>query len=226
MPRRRTERALLAALSAAAESDDGTEELSALFEEHGSVIATSLGMSTLQLQAIQSAPPMDRTVKVRVALRRHRKRRIEAFLERARCSTLEAACALVGTSYWREGHLELDVNIVLGSLLADPARKAIQFEAEGLGTVAVLRSKLKEAARALVFADVRCFVDERGLNFRWGRGGLLLISQDTERFEADAVLIIEFPRPQPRRSLSLVRPSAVAPLPMRVGDVLIELGFF
>jgi len=72
MARPPTERELLATLSAAVESDDGTEELAQLLDDYSNILASSLGMTPTQLESICKAPPMDRTVKVRVALRHFR----------------------------------------------------------------------------------------------------------------------------------------------------------
>jgi len=225
MPRRPSERELLTTLAAAAESDDGIE-LDELVQEHGSTIVSALSMSTAQLQAICTAPPMDRTVNVRVALRRYRKRRAEAQRQQTRGQALEAASTLVSACRWHEDRVELGANVVLGGLLADADRKAIQFEAEGLDSVAILRSKLKEAARALLFSDLRCFINERGLNFRWhgGRGGLVLVSQSVEKLEPGAILKVEFQRPQPKKKPSLVPASPTKPSPSWLGDVLLDFG--
>jgi len=226
MARRPTERELLATLSAAVESDDGDDELNELLQEYAGSIASSLCMTTGQLLAICKAPPMDRTVKIRVALRRFRERHAESLKRQAENLSIAAANMLVGLSRWHEVQVEIDARIVLGTLLADRQRTAIQFCVEGR-CVTVLRDKLKEAGRVLPFSDLCCFIDERGLNFRWhgGRGGLVLVSQSVEKFESSAVLTIEFPRPQPKAKLSLVPPSPITPSASWLGDVLLDLGF-
>jgi len=227
MARRPTERELLATLSAAVESDDGDDELNELLQEYAGSIASSLCMTTGQLLAICKAPPMDRTVKIRVALRRFRERHTESLKRQAENLSIAAANMLVGLSRWHEERVDVDARIVLGTLLADRQRKAIRFCVEGRTGVTVLRDKLKEAARALPFADLCCFIDERGLNLRWhgGRGGLLLVTQNVEKFESSSVLTVEFPRLQPKAKPSLVRPSPMTPSASWLGDVLLDLGF-
>ena len=227
MPRRPTERELLATLSAAAESDDGTAELTALVQEHGGTIAAALGMSLKQLEAICNAPPMDRTVKVRVALRRFRERHAESLKRQAENLSIAAADMLVGLSRWQPERVDIDARIVLGTLLADRQRKAIRFDVEGRSSVTILRDKLKETSRALPFSDLRGFIDARGLNFRWHgeRGGLLLVSQSVEKFETSAILNVEFPRPRPKKKSSLVPVSPISPSPAWLGDVLMDFSF-
>jgi len=226
MPRLPTERELLATLAAAAESDDGTEELNELVQEHGNAIAGALGISTKQLESICKALPMDRTVKVRVALRRFRERHAESLRRQAQNLSIAAADMLVGLSRWHPERVDVDPRIVLGTLLADRQRKAIRFDLEGRSSVIILREKLKEAGRALPFSDLRCFIDDRGLNFHWhgGRGGLVLVSQSVEKFESNAVLTVEFPKPRPKAKPSLVPVSPITPSPAWLGDVLMEFG--
>jgi hypothetical protein len=226
MPRRPTERELLATLSAAAESD-GTEELTVLVQEHGGVIAGALGVSVKQLEAICNAPLMDRTVKIRVALRRFRERHADSLKRQAENLSIAAAHMLVGLSRWYPERVDIDARIVLGTLLADRRRKAIRFEVEERSSVTIMRDKLKETSRALPFADLRSFIDERGLNFRWHgeRGGLLLVSQSVEKFETSAILNVEFPRPRPKKKSSLVPVSPISPSPAWLGDVLMDFSF-
>jgi hypothetical protein len=170
---------------------------------------------------------MDRTVNVRVALRRFRERHAESLKRQAENLSMAAANMLVGLSRWHDERVDLDARIVLGTLLADRQRKAIRFDVEGRSAVTILRDKLKEAGKSLVFSELCCFVDECGLNFRWhgGRGGLVLVTQSVERFESSAVLTVEFPRPQPKAKPSLVRPSPMTPSAAWLGDVLLDLGF-
>jgi len=229
MPRRPCERELLTTLAAAVESDDAEVELAALLEEHGRTIATLLCLSPAQLEAACKAPPMDRTVKVRVALRRARERNAAALRLQAQARSIEAAEILARHARWHAEHVELDHRVVLGTLLADSQRKAIRFDVQGRTCVTVTRAKLKETSRALVFSGLRCFIDERGLNFRWhgGRGGLVLVSQGFPVTDAGAVLTVELQKP---RQLAERTPPAHVPTfrrqtPTWLGDLLLEFGF-
>ncbi len=227
MARRPSERELLGTLVAAVESDDGEEELTALLHEQGGTISALLRLTTAQLEAVVKAPPMTRTVKIRVALRKARERHAAALKLQAEARSTEAADMLASVCRWHNDRVELDTKIVLGTLLAGRQRKAIRFDVEGRSSVTILRDKLKEARRALGFSDLRCFIDERGLNFRWhgGRGGLVLITQSVEKFESGAVLTVEFQKPRPKTKPSLVPPSPIAPSPAWLGDVLLDFGF-
>jgi len=44
---------------------------------------------------------------------------------------------LVGLSRWHDDRVDVDANIVLGTLLADGQRKAIRFDVEGRSSVTV-----------------------------------------------------------------------------------------
>jgi len=229
MARHPSDRELLTTLAAAVESDDADEELAELLKEHVSAIAALLGMSAVQLEAICKTPPMDRTVKVRVALRRVRERNVAALRLQAQARSIEAAEILASHARWYAEHVELDHRVVLGSLLADSQRKAIRFDVQGRTCVTVTRAKLKETSRALVFSGLRCFIDERGLNFRWhgGRGGLVLVSQGFPVTDASVVLTVELQKP--RQSAERTPPTHL-PTPRRqtptwLGDLLLEFGF-
>jgi hypothetical protein len=212
---------------AAAESDDGTEELSALVREHGPTIALALGTTTGQLESICKAPPIDRTVKIRVALRSCRERHAESLKRQSQNLAVAAATMLVGLSRWHEDRIELDAHIVLGKLLADRDRKAIRFEVEGRNSVTIMRDKLKEASRALVFSDLRCHVDNQSLVFNWhgGRGHLKLVSRNADKLDASAILAVEFPRPRPKAKGTHRQPSPITPSLAWIGDVVMDLGF-
>jgi len=221
-----SDRELLTTLAAAVESDNADEELAELLKEHVSAIAALLGMSAVQLEAICKAPPMDRTVRVRVALRRVRERNATAFRLQAQARSIEAAEILASHARWHADHVELDHRVVLGTLLSDNQRKALRFNVQDRTCVTVTRAKLRETSRALGFSDLRCFIDERGLNFRWGRRGrLLLVTQGAEKFESSAVLTVEFVQPRPKAKASRVSPSPITLSPAWLGDLLLDSSF-
>ena len=227
MPRRPCERELLTTLAAAVESDDAEVELAALLEEHGRTIATLLCLSPAQLEAACKAPPMTRTVNIRVALRRVRERHAAALRLQAQVRSIEAAEMLVSHAGWHADHVKLDHRVVLGTLLADSQRKAIRFDVEGCASVTIFREKLRAASRALGFADLLCFIDERGLNFRWhgGRGGLVLVTQESQVIDANAVLTVELRKPRSNAKGAPSSPTPKAPSPHWLGDVLLSCGY-
>jgi hypothetical protein len=170
---------------------------------------------------------MDRTIKVRVALRRCRERHAESLKRQSQNLAVAAATMLVGLSRWHEDCVELDAHIVLGKLLADRDRRAIQFDVEGRNSVTIMRDKLKEASRALIFSDLQCHIASQYLVFNWhgGRGGLRLLSQNPENLDASAILAVEFPRPRPKAKDTHRQPSAITPSLAWIGDVVMDLGF-
>ena len=229
MARHPSERELLLTLSAAAESDNADEELTELLREHGSTIAALLGTTVAQLEVACKAPPMTRTVNIRVALRRVRERHSAALKVQAQARAIEAAEILARNARWNADHVELDPNVVLGALLYDGQRKVIRFKVkvEENSSVTIMRDKLKEASRALRFSDLRCFIDDRGLNFRWhgGRGGLVLVTQGSRYQDAASVLTVELQEPQRETKSTPQAPSSGRQAPIWLGDVLRGFGF-
>ena len=229
MLRRPTERELLRSLAAAAESDDSGEELAQLVAEHAGPLASSLGVTVAHLRSICEASPIDRVVKVRVALRKYRERNEESLRRQSQNLAIAAADMLVGLSRWRDQRVDLDHRIVLGGLLADRERKAIRFDVDGRYSVDVLRETLARSKRALRFSDLSCFLDARGLNFRWrnGRGGLVLRSQNVSQFDTSALLHVVFPEQQQQpKSVQHLPPLPLPPSSRSwVGDVLLDLAY-
>jgi hypothetical protein len=115
---------------------------------------------------------------------------------RAQNRALEAAARLASLAQWRDDEVELDRRVVFGELLSDSTKMAVRFDVEDLVVVTVMRTKLKQASRNLGFADLRCFVDGDGLNFRWrnGRGGLLLVNQSLPPKHQQSFLAVVIPR--------------------------------
>lgn len=128
-----------------------------------------------------------------------------------------ASRQLIATSRPRAGSIELDAKLVLGGLLADNTKKYIAFELIE-GRIPILRAALVRTRAALrSFEDVTAFVDLHGLHFRWrgGIGGLNFRPQVQER--GASFLHLDFRRPLPARTR--------LPHPVRLADVLSELGF-
>jgi hypothetical protein len=227
MSRVPTERELLGVLAAAVESDDADEELAALLSEHAGSIASSLNMTVAQLEGACGASPMDRTVTIRVALRRRREQGEGSLRRQAQNLSIAAADMLVGLSRWHGERIDIDHKIVLGGLLADRMRKAIRFDVEGYRSVTILRDRLLRAKRALRFSDLSSFINARGLNFRWnaGRGGLVLFSQDIGSLDTNAILQVHFPRPRPKQMMRPAIAAPTTPSPSWLGDVLLDLAY-
>lgn len=128
-----------------------------------------------------------------------------------------AARRLSATAGHQYDRVELDADILLGDLLADPEKNYVAFDLESV-RVAVHRHALARARSGLRnFLDLAAYVDERGLHFAWraGRGGLNLRPQVQER--AAEVLVVDLRREL--RSRRVYRPA-----PVLLADVLADLG--
>lgn len=130
----------------------------------------------------------------------------------------QAARRLVGSARRDGGRVVLDVDLLLGDLLADASRKYICFELDE-ACVDVHRHALVRARVPMrSFHDVLAYVDPTGLHLRWraGRGGLNLQPQQRDR-GAPALLV------------DLRAPAEVLHAhcrqPVRVGDILADMAF-
>lgn len=108
--------------------------------------------------------------------------------------------------------------------MAHPTAKFMGFAVGKELPITMVKKKLRATKRALKpFADVLCFLDSRGLHFRWhGRkGGLDFFSQPVDHRDKDRVLLVAFPEKQ--RS-PYVAPAYPSPTGAWLGDVLSDLG--
>lgn len=127
-----------------------------------------------------------------------------------------AATQLAGSARHEWNRVVLDVDVLLGEVLAG-THKYIAMELDTV-RVSVLRHLLVRARGALRgFLDLAASVDERGLHLVWraGRGGLNLVAHREER--GAATLLVDLrPRAPMRRASGI---------PVPLADVLVELGF-
>ena len=149
-------------------------------------------------------------VRVDLALERERESRTEHELERSH----HAARDLARSARWFELGVVLDVDVVLGDLLAHPKAKAISFAFAGADIV--VPTGLLRRARPLrrVYLDLACFVDERGIHLRWkgGRGQLNVYAVEPNAHAEQNALLVDLPARAERR-------------PALLGDVLADIGF-
>jgi hypothetical protein len=202
MPRRPSQRELTAELLACVESDaEDDRELDRLLVVHGVSLADALGCSPSALGALRGMDGPERSRGVRSLLRAERERRQQLQSTASQNLALAAAAMLSKLAEWSEGGVRLDPRIVLGTgLLGDRSRRFIRFDAQALGTVTVRRDKLSEAAKALRFPDLTCWLNASRLQFGWrdGRGGLHLANQPVGVRDADAVLHVTLERRRPQ----------------------------
>jgi len=131
--------------------------------------------------------------RLRQLLARARDRRVQD-LERRRQRSLEAAERLGATAVWTPDlGAQLDVDLLLGELLADRTKKWIAFTtAEAEATIIPRRLVAATVPLQRIHLDLACWVDPQGLHFRWrgGRGGYTWRPHQVNPSLADQVLIV------------------------------------
>jgi hypothetical protein len=145
--------------------------------------------------------------RLEVATEREHQLRNEQEAERSR----QAARELAQRARWFELGVVLDVDVVLGDLLADSQVRLISFVLDD--ATVTLRTAILRRARLLLreYMDLACFVDERGVHFRWKAGRGQLNFYRVERASDDAVLAVHLPKRAARG-------------PVPIGDVLADVG--
>lgn len=175
--------------------------------EHAGELAPLLGTTATDLEA--AATHVDTIVVGRLRSRidravvTQRQARLDEGARRA-----ERAALIVGrTARWFELGAVLDIELVLGDLLADPKRKHVAF---GLptGDAVLVEASLLRRARMLrrTFIDATCFVEARGFHFRWrgGRGSLKFSPQRVNPVDKQAALFVPIPAPMRERQPALI----------------------
>ncbi len=104
-------------------------------------------------------------------------RRTERELAAARAEG--AAHQLAATSRVHGDHVDFDVRLLLGDVLADRTVHFVELRLEERIVVAVRRTTLTAAARRITHLDRSAYLDRAGLHIRWrsGRGGLDLVGR-------------------------------------------------
>lgn len=229
MARPPSPRELLRNLTACAESEgEVNQELEQLLVDHSSLLAEALGVGVERLLSLRQLSPDARRVRVRALVSEARRKRQVASASVAQNLSLAAATMLSKLARWEERRLVLDAKIVLGTgLVGDRTRKYLRFAPDERAAVVVRREKLVEAARALKFADLECFLEPHALRFSWRRGvgGLALTSQQVDSRERDAVQHVVLARPAPVRKVRAV-PAARERASSWVADVFGDLSVF
>lgn len=208
MNRRPPDGELLARFTAVALAEGAEQEANKLLEGHGRRLADLVGKSRAELMAFLQRPLPERKARLRRLLSEARQHRSAERQRQGANLALAGASHLAELARWEEDRVRLDERIVLGSLLSDTARKYVRFDAEGISPVCLVRTKLRDASRVLRrFSDLSCFLDERGLHFRWraGKGGLVLVDQVPCSDDRQSVLPVVIVR-RCRRDLSVPAP--------------------
>ena len=148
----------------------GSNNLGDFLANHANELAQALDADPHQLALARALDDEELLPSIVQLLDHTRRRRVRDDLARRRERSIAAAIRLGRTARWTELGAELDVDLLLGEVLADRTRKWVSFEGEGL-SVSIPRHLI--AATALVarqHLDLAAYVDEQGLHVRWRAG--------------------------------------------------------
>ncbi len=199
-------------------TEEGAHDLGAFLAGHADEVAPALGSTPDDLRASIDLPDelVARRVTARLAARREidQKQKSQEGAEVA----MRAAITLGRTVRWTAQGAVLDVDLLLGDVLADRAMKYLEFTGAEF-TTAIERSTLAQTGLVRrLFIDVAAYVDADGLHVRWrgGRGGYNWRTRFVAPVDRPHVLTVEL-RPPVRAAVT--RPGAW------LGELLQEMGF-
>jgi hypothetical protein len=148
----------------------GTTNLGEFVATHADELAQALDADPHRLALARALDDEELLPRIVQLLERARCGRVREDLDRRRERSIGAANRLGQTARWTDIGAELDVDDLLGDVLAERTRKWVTFEGGGL-SVTVPRHLIASAVFvARLHLDVAAYVDEHGLHFRW-RGG-------------------------------------------------------
>jgi hypothetical protein len=173
--------------------EPGSNNLGEFVAANASGLAQELGVSATKLEAERIVDDEELAPRIRQLLERARNHHIVEDLERRRDRSLEAARRLGATVRWTEVGAELDVDLLLGELLADRTKRWFGF-VEPSGFTSVISRHLIAAAVPLrrEHMDLAASVNSVELAFRWrgGRGGYNWFPRTVDPQFADRGLIV------------------------------------
>jgi hypothetical protein len=152
--------------------ESGTSNLGEFVANHADALAQALDADPHKLALSRALEDEEFLPHITRLLEQARSRRARDDLDRRRERSIGAAVRLGQTARWTELGVELDVDLLLGDVLADRTRRWVSFEGEGL-SVSIPRHLIAATASvARQHLDLAAYVDEHGLHFRWraGRG--------------------------------------------------------
>ena len=201
--------------------EPGSNNLGEYVADNAAGLAQVLGIDPRWLEAARATDDEEVVTRIRQLLVGARDRQVQQDLERRRQRSIEAAERLGASSKWTDVGAELDVDLLLGELLADRTKKWVTFSTNE-GPATIIPRHLIAAAAPLrrIHMDLASFVDDKGLHFRWrgGRGGYNWYPRQVDARFADQVLTVPLARrrvhvPERRRGGAWL------------GDVLREIGY-
>jgi hypothetical protein len=150
--------------------EPGTSNLGEFVANHADELAQALDADPHRLALTRALDDEELQPRIVQLLERARGRKVSEDLDRRRDGTIAAAVRLGQSVRWTELGAELDVDLLLGDVLADRTRKWVSFDGGGL-SVTIPRYLIAGAVFvARQHLDLAACVDEHGLHFRW-RGG-------------------------------------------------------
>lgn len=204
--------------------EPGANNLGEFVADNATELAQELGVDARWLEGARLTDDEAVVSRIRQLLARTRDQHVRQDLERRRRRSLEAAERLGATAVWTPDlGPQLDVEVLLGELLADRTMRWIAFTTDHAEATIIPRHLLAATAPLRrIHIDLACWVDPRGLHFRWrgGRGGYNWRSHQVHPSLADRVLTVP------------LAPRVVVGVPERrrggarlVGEILHELGY-
>ncbi len=190
--------------------EPGSNNLGSFVATHASELGDALATTADDLKLAAQCDDDEVRRRIGARVKRAVERLKGAKLLQASHRSRAAADLLAERARWAGRAVVLDSDLVLGDLLADASHEHIGFALYLGETVYVARAVLVRARllRSL-FIDVACFVDEKGLHFRWrgGRGALNLKRLELNGAEARDAIVVSIPS---SRSGSHGSPAATA----------------
>jgi LmbE family N-acetylglucosaminyl deacetylase len=203
--------------------EPGSSNLGEFLADNAGELAQVLGIDPRWLEASRATDDQEVVSRIRQLLARARDHRVQGDLERRRQRSLEAAERLGVTATWTDLGAELDVELLLGELLADRTKRWIAFTTDQAVATIVPRHLIAATAPLRrIHLDLASYVNATSLAFRWrsGRGGYTWRSHQVHPSLADTVLTVP------------LAPRVVLRVPERrrggtwlVGHLLEELGY-
>jgi hypothetical protein len=186
--------------------EPGSRNLGEFVADHATELAQVLGIDPRWLEAARATDDEQVVSRIRQRLARARDQHVQQDLERRRQRSVEAASRLGATAVWTPGlGAQLDVDLLLGEVLADRTKKWIAFTEQAAATIVPRHLIAATAPLQRIHLDLGCWVDPQGLHFRWkgGRGGYNWRGHQVHPSLADRVLAVP------------LRPSNVITVPER-----------
>jgi hypothetical protein len=202
--------------------EPGSSNLGGFLADNASELAQVLELPVDKLEAARVIDDEELAPHIRQVLKRAHDQHVQRDLERRRLRSLEAAGRLGASATWTDLGAELDVELLLGELLADRTRRWVAFTTDQNVARVIPRHLLAGTAPLRrIHLDLASWVDAQGLHFRWkgGRGGYDWVTREVPASVADLLLTVPLP------------PKTVITVPERrrggawLGHILKELGY-